>query len=97
MANKLFVGNLAYSVTEEELTNEFSAFGEVTSAKLITDRDSGRSKGFAFVEMSTDEEAAEAIKQMNGKEISGRAVVVSEAKPQQPRENRGSFRSNNRY
>ena len=89
MAVKLYVGNLSYKTDESSLTNAFSAFGSVASAKIITDRDSGRSKGFGFVEMSTDQEAALAIEKLNGTEVLGRAIGVSEARPQQPRENRG--------
>jgi RNA recognition motif-containing protein len=90
MANKLFVGSLSYGVTDDQLEEAFAPFGTVTSAKVIMDRETGRSKGFGFVEMSTDEEAAAAAKGMDGKEIAGRAVAVSEARPQEKRE-RGSF------
>jgi RNA recognition motif-containing protein len=96
MNKKLFVGNLPFSVTESSLSEKFSAYGTVESAKIITDRDTGRSKGFAFVEMATDDEATQAISQLNGSEMDGRAISVSEAKPQAPRENRGGgggFRS----
>jgi cold-inducible RNA-binding protein len=81
MANKLFVGSLAYSVTDDELSEFFAAAGTVQSAKVIVDRDTNRSKGFGFVEMSTDEEAQTAIKTLDGKDLSGRAVAVSEARP----------------
>ncbi len=88
MAAKLFVGSLAYSVRDEELEEFFKAAGNVVSAKVIMDRETNRSKGFGFVEYETDEEAKAAVDQLNGKELGGRAVVVSEARPQQPRENR---------
>jgi RNA recognition motif-containing protein len=91
MSKKLYVGNLPYSATEESLTNAFSECGSVQSAKVITDRETGRSKGFAFVEMSTPDEAQQAISRFNGTNMDGRAMNVSEAKPQAPRENRGSF------
>jgi len=93
MGKKLYVGNLSYSVTEEGLHNAFSEHGKVESAKLIMDRESGRSKGFAFVEMSTDSEAEQAIQKLNGADWEGRAMTVSEARPMAPRENN---RSNNR-
>jgi RNA recognition motif-containing protein len=86
MGKKLYVGNLPYSATEEELQTAFSRFGTVDSVKLITDRDTGRSKGFAFVEMASDREAADAITGLNGTELSGRAMTVSEARPQAPRD-----------
>jgi len=88
MANKLFVGSLAYSATDDDLAAFFGTVGTVASAKVIVDRDTNRSKGFGFVEMSTDEEAAEAIKQLDGKELNGRAVAVNEARPQENRERR---------
>jgi RNA recognition motif-containing protein len=89
MSKKLYVGNLPYSATDQSLADTFSECGSVQSAKVIMDRDSGRSKGFAFVEMSTDAEAANAISRFNGTTLEGRAMNVSEAKPQAPRENRG--------
>lgn len=95
MGKKLYVGNLPYTATEEELQQAFSRFGSVGSVKLITDRDTGRSKGFAFVEMTNDNEAADAISGLNGKDLGGRALTVSEARPQAPREQdrgRGGFR-----
>lgn len=88
MATKLFIGSLAYAVTDGMLEEFFAAAGTVVSAKVITDRDTGRSKGFGFVEMSSDEEAKAAIDQLNGKELEGRAIAVNEARPQAPRENR---------
>jgi RNA recognition motif-containing protein len=89
MAKKLYVGNLSYGTSEETLKNYFAGFGTVVSAKIITDRETGNSKGFGFVEMSSDEEAAAAIQAANGKELEGRALRVNEAmdKPRQPRNN----------
>lgn len=91
MGNKLYVGNLAYSVRDEELHQAFSSFGNVTSAKVMMDRETGRSKGFGFVEMGSDAEAQAAIEGMNGQPLSGRAVVVNEARPREERP--GGFRS----
>jgi RNA recognition motif-containing protein len=85
MSNKLYVGNLAFQTTSEELQQLFAQAGTVESASVVEDRMTGRSRGFAFVEMSTKEEATAAIDQFNGKEVSGRALKVNEAKP---RENR---------
>ena len=81
MANKLFVGNLPYSTTSDSLRELFATAGEVLTASVVTDRDSGRSKGFGFVEMATDELAQEAIKQLEGKDVDGRNLTVSEARP----------------
>jgi RNA recognition motif-containing protein len=81
----IYVGNLSYSVTEEELQRSFEAFGEVTSVNIITDKYSGRSKGFGFVEMPGKEEAEAAIDGMNGKEMSGRTLNVNEARPRTDR------------
>jgi RNA recognition motif-containing protein len=92
MGKKLYVGNLPYSATEQVLADTFAQVGSVESAKIITDRETGRAKGFAFVEMSTDEEAQKAISQLNGSSWEGRAMTVSEAKPQAPRDNRGGGR-----
>lgn len=89
MGAKLYVGNLAYSVVEEKLQELFSQHGSVISARVITDKFSGRSKGFGFVEMGSSEEAERATAALNGTEFEGRAIVVSEARPQQPREPRG--------
>ncbi len=89
MSKKLYVGNLAFSVTEPGLETHFSQCGKVESAKIITDRDSGRSKGFGFVEMSTEAEAADAIAKLNAQEYEGRAMTVSIAKPQEPRSGGG--------
>ena len=86
MVKKLYVGNLAFQTTSQDLQDLFAQAGTVESASVIEDRDTGQSKGFAFVEMSTDEEAASAIEQFNGKELAGRMLKVNEARP---RENRG--------
>lgn len=83
---KLFVGSISFQSTEESLREAFSQAGEVVSAVIIKDRLSGRSKGFGFVEMSTEEEAQEAIKLLNGKEVDGRTVNVSEARPMKDRD-----------
>jgi RNA recognition motif-containing protein len=90
MGNKLYVGNLAYSVRDDSLQQAFSQFGTVTSAKVMMDRDTGRSKGFGFVEMGSDAEAQAAINGMNGQALEGRAVVVNEARPREERP--GGFR-----
>src|SRR5262249_40821309 len=94
MNKKLYVGNLPFSINDTSLSEMFAAFGTVESAKIITDRDTGRSKGFGFVEMSTDAEAKEAIAKLNGTEHEGRALTVNEARPMEPRSgggNRGGF------
>ena len=83
MGRKLYVGNLPFSATEEDITAKFSVCGTVESAKLITDRDTGRSKGFGFVEMSTDDEAQAAITALNGQQHDGRTLTVNEAKPRE--------------
>ena len=85
MGNKLYVGNLAYSVRDESLHQAFSQFGTVTSAKVMMDRDTGRSKGFGFVEMGSDAEAQSAVNGMNGQSLEGRAIVVNEARPREDR------------
>ena len=85
MGNKLYVGNLAYSVRDDSLQQAFSEFGTVTSAKVMMDRDTGRSKGFGFVEMGSDAEAQSAINGMNGQTLEGRAIVVNEARPREER------------
>lgn len=92
MGRKLYVGNLPYSATEESLTEKFSACGTVDSAKLITDRDTGRSKGFGFVEMATDAEAQAAIDSLDGTDYDGRPMKVNEARPQQKRPGGGGGR-----
>ncbi|MDG0817176.1 RNA recognition motif domain-containing protein [Bdellovibrio svalbardensis] len=86
MAKKLYVGNLPYSVDDEALHSHFAQFGAVDSAKVIMDRESGRSKGFGFVEMADDSAADAAIERANGVELNGRQINVSEARPQEPRE-----------
>lgn len=91
MATRLFVGSLAWATTDDSLSAFFSQVGTVTSAKVITDRATGRSKGFGFVEMSSDEEAQKAVAELNGKDLDGRTIVVNEARPMEPRENRGGF------
>jgi hypothetical protein len=85
MGNKLYVGNLAYSVRDDSLQDAFAQFGTVSSAKVMMDRDTGRSKGFGFVEMGTDAEAQAAINGMNGQALEGRAIVVNEARPREER------------
>ncbi|MBI2605015.1 MAG: RNA-binding protein [Deltaproteobacteria bacterium] len=91
MGKKLYVGNLPFSANDESLQQIFSQAGTVESAKVITDRDTGRSKGFGFVEMSSDAEATDAIAKFNGADYEGRPLTVNEAKPMVPRENRGGF------
>lgn len=85
MASKLYVGNLPFSMTVPDLEKMFSEFGKVVSAVIITDRNSGRSKGFGFVEMENEEAAKKAMEALNGKEIEGRAMVVNEARPKPER------------
>ncbi len=96
---RLYVGNLPYQTTGDDLKNAFSSAGTVTSAQVITDKISGRSKGFGFVEMSTDDEAKAAIEMWNGKELDGRALTVNEARPMEPRAPRsnGGFGGGNRW
>jgi RNA recognition motif-containing protein len=95
MANKLFVGNLSYSITPNDLRELFAAYPSVSDVTLVTDRASGRSKGFAFVELANDSEAEQAVQELNGKEVQGRALTVSPARPQAPRApgGGGGFRS----
>ena len=85
MAKNLFVGSLPWSVNDEQLAQMFAEAGSVDSARVITERDTGRSKGFGFVEMATDEEAKKAVEILNGKEIEGRAITVNEARPREER------------
>jgi RNA recognition motif-containing protein len=85
MGNKLYVGNLPYSVRDGDLEQSFGQFGTVTSAKVMMERDTGRSKGFGFVEMASDAEAQAAINGMNGQPLGGRSLVVNEARPMEPR------------
>ncbi len=97
MGKKLYVGNLPFSATDQILSDTFAQCGTVESSKIIIDRDSGRSKGFGFVEMSTELEAQDAISKFNGADYDGRAMTVNEAKPMVPRENRGGgFSGGNR-
>ena len=91
MGKKLYVGNLPFNVTDESLHEVFAQAGNVESAKIIMDRDTGRSKGFGFVEMSNDQEAADAIQKFNGADYGGRAMTVAEARPMAPREERDGF------
>jgi RNA recognition motif-containing protein len=93
----IYVGNLAYSVSEQDLVTAFSKFGVVNSAKLIMDRDSGRAKGFGFVEMENKSEAIKAIGQLNGTELAERALVVNEARPREDRSASSGNRGHNRY
>ena len=94
MNNKLFVGNLAYSVSDTELSNLFAEYGEVTSCNIATDRDTGRPRGFGFVEMQTQAAAEAAIKGLNGREVAGRQIAVNVA---QPKPSRSSSGPNRRY
>ncbi len=87
MATKLFIGSLAWATTDDSLSALFSQVGTVVSARVITDRATGRSKGFGFVEMSTEEEAQKAVAELNGKDLDGRSIVVNEARPMEPRDN----------
>ena len=85
MGNKLYVGNLSYNVRDEDLQQSFAQYGSVSSAKVMMDRDTGRSKGFGFVEMGSDAEAQAAVNGMNGQALDGRAIVVNEARPREER------------
>jgi hypothetical protein len=91
MGNKLYVGNLPYSVRDSDLEQAFSQFGAVTSAKVMMERETGRSKGFGFVEMGSDAEAQAAINGMNGQPLGGRSVVVNEARPMESRPRTGGY------
>jgi RNA recognition motif-containing protein len=94
MGNKLYVGNLPYTVRDEDLQQAFSAYGSVNSAKVMMERDTGRSKGFGFVEMGNDAEAQAAVEGMNGQSLGGRSLVVNEARPMEarpPRTGGGGF------
>lgn len=108
MATKLFVGSLSWNVTSDQLEEFFKSAGNVVSANVITDRDSGRSKGFGFVEMGSEEEAKKAIEELNGKELDGREISVNEARPREERprsfgggngggRDRGGFQGGRRY
>jgi RNA recognition motif-containing protein len=96
MATKLFIGSLAWTTTDDSLRDFFATVGTVASANVIVDRDTNRSKGFGFVEMSSDEEAKKAVDELNGKELDGRAIVVNEARPREERP-RGNDGGGNRY
>ena len=105
MTNKLYIGSLSYDTTEDSLKDFFASAGTVSSASIIIDKFSGRSKGFGFVEMSNEDEAKKAIEELNGKELDGRSIVVDEAKPMEKKpfrndDNRGGGRggyNDNRY
>ncbi|MBA2965543.1 RNA-binding protein [Ramlibacter sp. MAH-25] len=98
MGNKLYVGNLPYSFRDSDMEQAFSQYGSVASAKVMMDRDSGRSKGFGFVEMSSPAEAQAAIQGLNGQDVGGRGLVVNEARPMEPRAPRaGGFGGNRGY
>ncbi len=88
----IYVGNLAYTTNEQELRDAFEAFGKVTRATVIMDRETGRSKGFGFVEMANNAEAEEAVKSMNGRNLSGRTIRVNQAEERKPRDNAGGPR-----
>lgn len=96
MATKLFVGSLSWNTTDDQLRDFFATVGKVVSANVIFDRETNRSKGFGFVEMSTDEEAKAAVEQLNNKELDGRSIIVNEARPREERP-RGSFSGNGSY
>lgn len=97
MATKLYVGNLSYNTTDASLLSAFEQAGTVETASVITDRESGRSKGFGFVEMATEEEAQAAINMWNGKELDGRSLNVNEARPKEDRPRNGGFRGGNNF
>ena len=99
MAKKIYVGNLSFQTTETDLSDMFAEIGQVESVQIITDRDTGRSKGFGFVEMVDDAAAEKAIEQLNGKSVGGRNLTVNEAKPQQKRDfgSRGGGGGRRRY
>ena len=96
MAKKLYVGNLAYSTTQEAVRELFAQAGDVADVALITDRDTGRPKGFGFVEMATEEGAQEAIRRFNGFTLDSRALTVNEARPREERSSNGGYGGNNR-
>ncbi len=98
MGRKLYVGNLPHSADQQTLQDTFSQCGTVDSVNVITDRDTGQSKGFGFVEMSSDSEAQKAIQELNGSSLDGREIIVNEAKPKKAtRDNRGGGRGGNRW
>jgi RNA recognition motif-containing protein len=91
MSNKLFIGSLAYATTDDTLLAHFATIGEVESAKVITDRDTGRSKGFAFVEYKSEEDAKKAVEKLDNSELDGRTIHVNEARPREERPRSGGF------
>ena len=93
----IFIAGLSYSINDAELTNIFAEYGEIASAKVITDRATGRSKGYGFVEIEDQEAAERAIKELNGTEVGGRTITVSEAKPRTEEPRRNNYRQNDRY
>jgi RNA recognition motif-containing protein len=99
MAKNIYVGNLSWGTTEDNLRETFEQYGEVLSARIITDRDTGRSRGFGFVEMENEDEANAAIEALNGQMMDGRPLTVNEARPRAPRQNRGGggYGGNRRY
>ncbi len=98
MGRKLYIGNLPDSATEQDLSDKFAAYGTVESVKLITDRDTGRTKGFGFIEMASEAEAQVAIDSLDGTNYEGQSMKVNEAKPKKaPRDNRGGGRGGNRW
>ena len=97
MGKKLYVGNLSYNTTSNDLERILGAYGTVKSAQIINDRDTGRSKGFGFVEMVTEEDAQKAMDMFNGKDFDGRRITVSEARPMEPRPRRDFGGNNNSY
>ncbi len=97
MASKLYVGSLSFNINNDQLKELFDPFGNVVSASVITDRDTGRSKGFGFVEMETDEEAQAAITGLSGKEVDGRTIIVNVARPKEDRPARPNFNNRRRY
>ena len=97
MGKKLYVGNLSYGTTDSDLQNLFGPHGTVQSAQVIMDRDTGRSKGFGFVEMDSGEQAQAAITALNGQEVNGRALTVNEARPREERNGRGGVGGTRRY
>lgn len=97
MGRKLYVGGLSYSTTEDSLADLFGGAGTIESVNIIMDRDSGRSKGFGFVEMGSDQEATDAVEKFNGMNFEGRAITVNEARPRAPRENRFGGGGGNRW
>lgn len=95
MSSKIYVGNLPYSIDDASLRHNFSEYGTVSSAKVMMDRDTGRSKGFGFVEMTTEPEAQAAINGLNGQSVDGRSIVVNMARPKEDRSNAGGYHGGN--